>query len=512
MDYSMNKEELAVVQTIFDACQEQPIDLNFSLPDYCPDIQRILKCQVYPQIDSRVITGDRLDIDGTFCVKILYLDAEKMCVHCFEHNDSFACSFHLGQSVSDAVVLTKTKTEYLNCRALSPRKLDIRGAFSVCAKVLTKAEQELVCSIEGEGVQQRTQQLGANMVAALAQDQFTISEVLEVGQGKPEVNTIVRVDIVPLVHDCKSISGKLILKGEAIVKILYLGGTENSTLETMEYEVPISQIIDAPGLEDDCICNPDLSVLNYQLEPQEDNAGDLTLMTLEMRLSASVIAYTEKEVHLVCDAYSTQYDLDIIYQPITLTQLMPSVQETYIEKSMLDLGEGSISSIQDLWNEVSSVTAKVEEGKLHFTGKFNVCILAFDGQDTPIYMERLIDFTHVCDWAGDSDNLQLDAQLKISSMTYRITGGDAVEIRAELALCVDIQRQIACKTIVALEADESRPKIKDPRSALVLYYASPGEKIWDIARQYETSMDAIMQENELVDDVLNERMMLLIPM
>lgn len=76
MDYSVNKEELAVSEIVFDECQEQPVDLDFGLPDYCPDIQRILKCQVYPRITMRNISGDRLEVEGTASVKLLYLDEE----------------------------------------------------------------------------------------------------------------------------------------------------------------------------------------------------------------------------------------------------------------------------------------------------------------------------------------------------------------------------------------------------------------------------------------------------
>ena len=55
---------------------EQPIDLDFSLPDYCPDIQKILKCQIYPTITEQTIS-DRLDVEGEVLVKLLYLDSGK---------------------------------------------------------------------------------------------------------------------------------------------------------------------------------------------------------------------------------------------------------------------------------------------------------------------------------------------------------------------------------------------------------------------------------------------------
>ena len=50
MDYTAERSSLSAMELIYDGCQEQSVDLDLTLPDYCPDIQRILKCQVYPRI------------------------------------------------------------------------------------------------------------------------------------------------------------------------------------------------------------------------------------------------------------------------------------------------------------------------------------------------------------------------------------------------------------------------------------------------------------------------------
>ena len=38
------------------------------------------------------------------------------------------------KTLDNPIAFVKAKVEYVNCRATSPRKLDIHGAFSVCAK------------------------------------------------------------------------------------------------------------------------------------------------------------------------------------------------------------------------------------------------------------------------------------------------------------------------------------------------------------------------------------------
>ena len=54
-------------------------------------------------------------------------------------------------------------------------------------------------------------------------------------------------------------------------------------------------------------------------------------------------------------------------------------------------------------------------------------------------------------------------------------------------------------------------KERDLSYALKIYYADEGEGVWDIAKRYNTSVEAIMEENELEGEVLEQRGMLLIP-
>ncbi len=47
--------------------------------------------------------------------------------------------------------------------------------------------------------------------------------------------------------------------------------------------------------------------------------------------------------------------------------------------------------------------------------------------------------------------------------------------------------------------------------ALVVYFAKEKEALWDIAKKFRTSVELIKSENELREDVLDARRILLIP-
>ena len=79
-----NTERYDGFEQIFDGVQECPVDTEYTLPDYCADIQKILKCIVTPEVTSVSAAGDSLTIDGCASMHVLYLDAKGGCVRGFD--------------------------------------------------------------------------------------------------------------------------------------------------------------------------------------------------------------------------------------------------------------------------------------------------------------------------------------------------------------------------------------------------------------------------------------------
>ena len=62
-------------EKLFSGTIEKPIDLDFTLPDYCADIQKILKCNIKPIITTKAVSGEKLEMEGTVSIRVFYLDS-----------------------------------------------------------------------------------------------------------------------------------------------------------------------------------------------------------------------------------------------------------------------------------------------------------------------------------------------------------------------------------------------------------------------------------------------------
>ena len=511
MNYDVSKDTLAIKDVVFDGCKEIPVDLDFSLPDYCPDIQKILKCRVCPNISSRNISGDRLNIEGVAKVRVIYLDSESNKIRCCENTVPFSCSIDIRTTPENAFAVTSVRVEYVNCRAVSPRKLDIHGSFSICAKIYNKKNLNISSCVGGKDIQQKITDMKINNLIGIGQQQFSLSEVLEVDNDKASPETILNSDVWVTINDYKNMANKIVIKGEAIIKILYVDDISSGHTETLEYSIPISQIVDVPGVDENSKCVISAQVLSHEEQVSSENEDRPNFVSCEIKLVATVSAYMVKDVSLVSDAYSTDYDLEVLSEAFKINQFSDVIDETISHKDNITLTDTNLSKVIDAWIDNPSVKCTFEDGKILFKCKASVCIFAMDNEETPVYIERILEFPYDKEYESDTDCIECDVKLIPMGISCSISSANGLEVKMNFRLLGEVDLCEKYNMVTDVIGDESKTVDKDTAS-LAVYYATEGENVWDIARKYYTSAKMIKEENDLSDDKIRNNGMLLIPM
>ena len=115
------------------------------------------------------------------------------------------------------------------------------------------------------------------------------------------------------------------------------------------------------------------------------------------------------------------------------------------------------------------------------------------------------------EYPESTEGLICTPNVEVVTSNYRLSGVDGIELRVELKLSAAVYASVKLYAIAQMQPNESKPKNKDSLSALTIYYADPGETLWEIARRYNTSVQAISNENDLSENRMEKRTMLLIP-
>lgn len=510
MDFQVTNKVIGTMEPLFDDFDERPVDCDFVLPDYLPDIAAVLKCTMKPVVQSKQLSGDRLIADGVTNIRVLYLDEARKCARSCEFTQPFTSTFQVKNVAPGACIQLSAKTDYVNCRATSPRRLDIHGAFSVKLKVTAEGGSEVVSAAGGDGLYTRKQPVHFTVPAASAEKPFTISEVLELGPGKAPVETLVRSEAMPNVTECKVLPGKVIVKGDLILKNLYASDTVAGTMDRTEHQIPFSQIVDVDGLNDDWMCECKMDVTVCDIHITQNQNGENVLLSVSVKLVAQIQCYRTGASEVVTDAYCTDCPVKLETKRLDTQQLTGIRRDMNTVKEALELPPDGVAEIIDMWCEATPVATRSEEEGSYIDGRLLVAMLARDAAGIVSYYERPVDFT-----LEFSDRCsQMTAELCVVNVEYTLTA-QQLDIRVQIASTRFCTVADSCMAVTGMEADESQPFSKteaDQKCALKIYFANGGESLWEIAKSCHTSMEAVMEENGLAADVLPDDTMLLVPL
>ena len=510
MEYSLLKESCSVYRTLCDSVSEQPVDIDISLPDYCPDIERILKCRLCPAVSSTAVVGERLDVDGASVVSVWYLDSRKQSIRLCEHTVPFSCSFELKEAAADAVPSVRIKTDYINCRAVSPRKLDIHGAFTVSAAVYSSGSEQYCTGIDAPDVRQRCRSIVISTLQGCTRQQFSLTEVLDIGKGKPAPEAILRSELSFTRGECRAIEDKLMLRGEAQLRVLYVTDIETGARDAMSFSVPVNQVIDVQGIDESTINDISVEIMSCDVGLRSEYDENSTLLTLDARLCALVFAYRDIELDVLDDAYSVEHELELTKSSTQLQRFVGCEDITVSVRDEMKTGENNITRVVDLWCDNVSSISSCSGGVLNIRGKMNLCLFALDSDGVPFCVDKAADFSATVECPDDGMNYNAKTEINVPSPSFRITGDNSIAIKADVHISASIYGSGAMRCVTSAIADE-RQRERDNAAALTIYYADEGESLWEIARRYCTSVDAIREENALSCDTA-EGGMLLIPM
>ena len=509
MEFQVAKQAVFVGETVYSENLEQAVDVDISLPDYCPDISRILKCRITPKINSRTVSSGTLSIDGTAFILLLYVDGEKNEIRSYEHPVPFQKEVNVGPKTENGVISILTNVDYVNSRAVTQRKVDVHGALGLQVAITSRRPVDIVSDVDGGGLETLGASLPATTLISTGEKYLVLSDELEIASGKQPIRSILRSDARAILSDCKMISNKVIVKGEVLISSLY-SGEEDGKLETYENTLPYSQVIDIDGIQEDCSCSVHLEVVSLELRPRTNMNGESRTLGVSVKLLIIVKAYCSTEIPVLYDAYSTEYEMTLEKADIPLEKIVCDMSETYLCKKTLDMPESVLTSVIDLWCETLVKTVRNEENQLVIAGVVLLCILGKDAEGAPVYHERAVDYEYQYGMSTTPRQMRCEPEVAAVAASYTFTGADQLEVRVELSVSARVFEQTHALVLTELALDESKPKAVSS-AALYIYYAGPGENVWDIARRYNTSVDEVVDVNHLSSHILPEKTMLLIP-
>lgn len=508
MDFKTVKQTMTVNESVFSATGEIPVDEDFVLPDFYPEITKILKCKAIARVASKGANGRAAEIDGHICITLLYCD-KNGCIKNYEHIASFTKTFDTTEDVSGGIVYCKIKPEYINCRAITERKASVHGAFSVMVQIKLKKQHEVIVAVDEESVQTNCSECSFLNAVSSAEKNYVIEQELVLSDGHQTIDSILRCDAFPVITEIKAVRNKAAVKGNLTVSVLYSSGKQCVPYKSV---IPFSQFVDVQGISEDCVCTGKVQLCFLEVKPKSVD-GEWRSMTLNAKLAIGVETFCEGEVPVINDAYSTKYELEMEHLGVNLEKIFGHISDNFMFKKTIELPEGTLGNVIDTWSEIEVENCSFNKGTVTVKGYITVCLLVYDNDGRVCYHEKKSDFSFekatdyscngklVCSPVIEPVTASF-AILSDTSLEYRI------EYRINLSLCEE--KKVSLLTKIIPHDETLKKKSKD--CSMVIYFANRGENIWDIAKKFNADLTDMKIINSLEGDLLGADRQILIPL
>ncbi len=507
MELNITRQTVSINEPGFTQNVEQGLDFSVTIPEYLGAVQRILKYYITPRISSKTINGQVLKIDGTACFNVIFLDDDNE-ISGFEYSVPFCKNVELNTSIDATNITVSAKCGYANIKPVSSSKIDVHSVIELGICIYYKKTTEVICDVDSSDVFLLRETTDAAMPISTAEKNMIIEEELMLDSEQPSIGCILRCKPDVCVQSTKIVNDKVIAKGELSVEIFYC--SENKK-ERNRYcaAIPFSQIIDIDGINENCECDVCAEIAAFEIKPRNAYDGEARSFILTAKLMLCAKATCNDKICVIRDAYSSKFDTTATDCDVTIESIYNKFSELFVCKKTLEFSDGDIEKIIDHWCLTSVAGYKVEQNFVIISGTVNICILAENVSGTVNYFERPIDFEYRFDAGKLPQNIRLEPSVAVANSSFAPAGQNALEIKIELSLTASIYKVKQMKLITDLTIKEDKKCSSADDCSIIIYYATKGESVWNIAKKFGASPDEIMAVNSVGEQIFDNTQLLI---
>lgn len=465
-----------------------------AIPEYCPDLGRIVETAGQVQIRSHSSDGRSVTVTGTVRVTVLYTSEESVGLRSLTQSVPFTCVAAEPHLAACQVVWVTGRLLLCEAQALTARRLYLRVIPEL---TLTGYRCSLLrlCGGTAEddpALRLRWERREACLTVSVAERECGVTQETSVPASQPAPEDLLCSRLYPRITGCQAVGSKLMVKGELLLSALYR--CREQQLYTYDTSLPFSQVVDLPegAGQGDCTAAAVLGGGEVRLLRSEDTGG--FAVTAELRL----LLTTQRceTVECVADLYSTRCDTRLETQEVTLPAAAP--ERTVRQEAVEHLDFGRQRPFVFVTDHDCAAVPTGEDGELHTA--VHLRLLYLDEEETPTVLQRT---GEVALPAATREG----ASCTLCGAPEVTWGGSGCDIRQVVALRQHTPETQTVTTVTAVELLTDREQTHRP--SLVMRRLREGETLWDVAKQYHTDEALIRAVNQLEEETLPEKMLLI---
>lgn len=483
---------------------ELPLETEILISDYLPPVFKVVKCFARPVVLQKQLQPGRLTIEG-YLRCIVYYQGENGAGLCqTEQKLPFTKTLELPSFAFAAwTAVVEGMTEYLNCRAVNPHRIEVRGAFGLTASVRAQLKLDVITALADSGIEQRMCTLTGVRSVAVLDKLLTAGGELSFPQAAAAILDIAGT---AQVSELKLLAGKAVVKGELHMQCAWRAEGEDA-LRSQSTVIAFNQVLDVDGISDDCQCLCVVEPVGFTVAQGEGDAPCQLTATAMLHLRA----WRKFQLQAVADAFSTRCEANLTVQAVPVEGLAAMLNDSVTVTGsgpLPDAGARLLACFASFGP--AQISARGEGSAL--TAKVIVTAFGENSLGEMESYEKTLELALPLRLdAPDGTELYPECWLSVENLQCTCAGGTL-----EATLTVHVEGAVLSRSVQScigsIELGEPLASA-DPEISLRIYYAQAGEELFAIARRFHVSPAQMLAANKLEPETqaLDSACRLLVP-
>ena len=499
-----------------EAVSQVTFDEDFNVPDAKPDVGRMIQKKGEVEISDVQVSEGKARVFGNLMFHLLYVaDDGGRRVHSLGGELPIDETIHLDGLTGGDKVCLKWDLEDLTIHKINSRKLNIRSVVTFYTSIEELRDIPIPIDLrDGEGISMKKKEIRALELGVQKKDTLRIKETVTLASNKPNIHEILWKDIEVRGLELRPDENKIAAKGELFLFCLYAGDDGEQPLQWVEQAIPFSGEVECSGCTAEMIPNIEASMIQANIEVQPDADGEERTFQADAVLELDMKLYQEETLSLLQDVYTPKMDcVPVNQEEILESLLIRNYSKCRVsDKIGISAPQNRVLQICHSDGKVRLDEVKVVEDGIKVQGIVELRILYIvSDDDMPFYAaEAAIPFTHVIEAEGIHKECRYYLRTDLEQLSATMLDSNEIEVKAVInlnAIVLDLQKEKVMQEVEERPLD--REKLQN-MPGIVCYMVQSGDTLWDIAKRFYTTTDAIRALNELKSDELRPMQSLLL--
>lgn len=497
----LGKVKIHRKQEIGSAISQITLDDDYNVPDYRPDIVKVLKEKGELRFDEVKAGNGVAWVKGSLGFRVLYRSEQSNGkISCLKGEIPFQEKLNLDGIQEHDKVVAAGEVEDITIGVINSRKLNIRAVIVLYVAAEEEVDEELTAKLEkdDEYEQKIVKREGLTLLAANRDICRQKSEVV-LPSSKPNVREILWRSVELRNIESRVQEGKAQIAGEVLIAVLYSEEEETERLQWYETTVPLECETDCGVQDDDIICKVKVTPISTELEVKPDYDGEERILVLELALNVDIRVWREEQLELLADIYSLKRKLLPIYKERVLERLLVKNYAKCRIAEQIELPESQerILQICACEGKVNLERKELVESGVQAEGTIVVELLYITTDDNmPVETVREIyPFSQVIEIPEMEGPLRMELDCGIEQLQAVMLDQEHIEVKAVVHLDLLAVLEQNIRNIEEVEETALDIEELQNRPGLVGYIAKEGDELWEIAKENHTTIRDILETN-----------------